>query len=38
VSNRYRGREGMLVQMPNGTQMTVGEAIESLSNRKWWKS
>ena len=38
VSRRYQGREGMLVEMPTGEQMTLGEAIASLSDRKWWKS
>jgi len=37
VSRRYKGREGMLVELPTGEQTTLGEAIESLSDRKWWK-
>lgn len=37
VRERYEGREGMLVELPTGEQTTVGEAIESLADRKWWK-
>jgi hypothetical protein len=37
VRSRYEGREGMLVELPNGEQTTVGDAIDSLADRKWWK-
>ena len=37
VWRRYEGREGMLVELPTGGEGTLGEAIDSICDRKWWK-
>lgn len=37
ISKRFRGREGMLVELPTGGQGTLGEAMDSILERKWWR-
>lgn len=37
VRELYRGRENMLVELPNGKETTLEKAVESLSDRKWWR-
>jgi hypothetical protein len=35
IVRRYRGRESLLVDWPEGEQTTLGEALQRLGDRKW---
>ena len=35
LTQRYAGRDNLLVEYPIGGQTTLGEALESLRTRKW---
>ena len=37
ISDRYKGRESMLVQLPTGGEVTLKEAMDSIIERKWWR-
>ena len=37
LQQRYEGREGLFIEDPLGDSSTLGDAIERMRDKKWWR-